>query len=483
MKNGIIMAVSALIIRCMAMAFRVFLSGTAGAEGMGIYQLVMSVYIFFAAVSTSGIMLCATRLFGEMSAKGDLGQARYTVERCIITAFVSGVFIGSIMFISSDICAELILHEKAAASALRLLAPSLPFMAASACIRGYFCARRKTLQTSVEQLLEQIIEFGTFALVFAVFPPVSKEGMCCCAVIGTSAAELVSFVYSMICYRTDIKSLGCVKERVPLLWRRLLPIALPVTANACLRSGLSAAENSLIPSGLRKYGSSSSEALAQYGIISGMSMTVLVFPSVFIIPFAVLVVPEIAEAVVLGHKGAVKRISEKMISFTLLYSIPVTVIFIFYSVPLCRLIFGNEQAGEYLALLAPVVPLMYLDSVVDGILKGLNEQTSYLIFNTLDSVIRVILTYTLLPLFGTAGVIAVIIISELLNTFLSLARLIKLTKIELRLFDNFFIPLCCIIIPCLVTRLTPFISVLFKIVIAVGFYISAISLTKRKPDC
>ena len=88
-----------------------------------------------------------------------------------------------------------------------------------------------------------------------------------------------------------------------------------------------------------------------------------------------------------------------------------------------------------------------------------------------------------MPVYGIAGVIAVIIISELLNTFLSLARLVKLTKIELRLFDNVFIPLCCIIIPCLLTRLTPFISVLFKIVIAVGFYISAILITKHKPDC
>lgn len=477
------MAVSALIIRCMAMAFRVFLSDTAGAEGMGLYQLVMSVYLFFAAVSTSGIMLCATRLFGEMSAKGNFGQAKYTVERCIIIALAFGGALGGIMLISADTCAELILHEKAAAPALRLLAPSLPFMAASACIRGYFCARRKTLQTSVEQLLEQIIEFGTFALVFAVFPPVSTEGMCCNAVIGTSAAELVSFVYSMICYRADIKGFKCANERVPSLVGKLLPIALPVTANACLRSGLSAAENSLIPLGLRKYGSSSSEALAQYGIISGMSMTVLVFPSVFIIPFAVLVVPEIAEAVVLGHIRTVRRIAEKMISLTLLYSLPVTVIFIFYAVPICRLVFGNEQAGEYLSMLAPAVPLMYLDSVADGILKGLNEQTSYLIFNTLDSIIRVILTYTLLPVYGIAGVIAVIIISELLNTFLSLARLVKLTKIELRLFDNVFIPLCCIIIPCLLTRLTPFISVLFKIVIAVGFYISAILITKHKPDC
>ncbi len=477
------MSFSALLIRSMGMMFRVFLTDTIGAEGIGLYQLIMSVYLVFASVSTAGISLCATRLFGDFYSAGKISRAKYSVERCILMAFLSGVILSTIMFLASDIFANYLLNEKRTAPALRLLAPSLPFMAVSACIRGYFVARRKTLQTSGEQILEQIIEMGVFIFVFSYYRPSTLEASCTAAVFGTSAAEFVSFIYSILCYRLDIKRFNCRSERVNSLFRLVMPVALPVTANAALRSGLSAAENALIPYGLKRYGSSDSNALAQYGIISGMSMTVLVFPSVFIIPFAMLIVPEIAEAVVLKHNKGIKHMTEKMVSITLLYSIPVTVCFIFFAVPLCNMIFGNEQAGTYLAVLAPVVPLMYMDSVVDGILKGLNEQTSYLIFNTIDSAVRVLLTYILLPHFGIYGVIAVIIISELLNTFLSVARLIKITSFRLCVFDDIIRPLICILIPCLFLRLLPESDVsggssIIKIIIAILFYLLAVKYTK-----
>ena len=152
---------------------------------------------------------------------------------------------------------------------------------------------------------------------------------------------------------------------------------------------------------------------------------------------------------------SIRRISEVMITRTLQFALPVTVWMMFFGIPLCKLLFKNEEAGIYLMLLSPVVPFMYLDSVVDGILKGLNEQTSYFVFNTIDSILRVILTALLLPLFGIAGVIAVIIISELLNTLMSLARLIRLTKLRLSLTEAVLLPLITALIPCLTLQICP----------------------------
>lgn len=445
------------------------------------YQLIMSLYLFFASASTAGITLCATRLFGDLYTQGKPGQARYAVEKCIILALLLGAILGGIMFVLAEPCAAWVLHETGAAPALRLLAPSLPFMAASACVRGYFTARRKTLPTCLEQILEQLIEMGVLVLVFAARAPQNTEDACCRAVLGTSLAELLSFVYSLTCYGIDIRRLACPKEKLPSLWKRLLPVAAPVTANACLRSGLSAAENALIPRGLEQYGYSNRLALTQYGIISGMSMTVLVFPSVLILPFAVLIIPEIADAAVLHHQREIRHITQRMLRLTMLYAIPLTVLISFHAVPLCRMLFKNEQAGVYLGALAPVIPLMYLDSVVDGILKGLNEQTSYLIFNTIDSVLRVILTCVLLPFFGICGVIAVIIISELLNTLMSLGRLIKVTRIELSPGESLLRPLLCILLPCLGLKPVP-IPDWTKLVLGMALYLLLLRFTKKTPE-
>ena len=263
----------------------------------------------------------------------------------------------------------------------------------------------------------------------------------------------------------------------------MLPIFLPVTANACLRFGLSAAENALIPAGLQQSGLSSADALSQYGVICGMTMPVLMFPTVLVLPFASLIISEIADERVCCHVRSVRHITERMVSAALRYSVPVTFIFIFYGAPLCRILFKNDDAGRFLVMLAPVIPFMYLDSVVDSILKGLNEQTSYFIFNAIDSVIRVLLTVILLPFMGILGAASVIIVSELLNTLMSLMRLLKITSFRLRFMRDILLPACFILFPCLLLSRLPSpdtpLALALSITLCVSVYILLLKLTNR----
>ena len=487
-KNGMILVITSLLIRSMGLLFRSFLSEQLGAEGMGLYQLALSVYMVFVLVSSSGVSMCSTRLFADYSAAGDRGKAIGSVQKCMVFSFVSGVMLSILLYASSDVIAECLLQDSRASLPLKLLSPSLPFLAVSAAVRGYFLARRKTLPTSGEQLLEQLSEICIFILLFSLHRPESLTEACCMTVSGTAAAEGLSFVYSLILFFADRRRLSVTAEKTDGFVKKMLPLYLPVTANACLRSGLSAAENALIPSGLQKFGFTSRDAISRYGIISGMTMTALVFPSVLILPFAMLIVPEIAEIRVSSSPKTIRRISEVMITRTLQFALPVTVWMMFFGIPLCKLLFKNEEAGIYLMLLSPVVPFMYLDSVVDGILKGLNEQTSYFVFNTIDSILRVILTALLLPLFGIAGVIAVIIISELLNTLMSLARLIRLTKLRLSLTEAVLLPLMTALIPCLTLQICPCLphlgaDVLCKLTLCSAFCVLIhFGLKKTKPS-
>ena len=479
LKNGLIMAASAIIIRTMNMFFRVFMADSMGAEGIGLYQLIMSIYLLYSTVSTSGVLLTATRLFSDFTARKECGKAKYAVNKCLVMSLAVGAIFGSIMFFTSDMTAEYFLHDMRTANAMKLLAPSLPFMSVSACIRGYFTARRKTLPTSIDQLLEQVIEMGVFAAAFALLQPDTLEKACCTAVLGTTFAEMVSLVYSVICYCTDMKKMHCKSEKVHGLAKKIMPVAVPVMVNSCLRNGLSAVENVLIPFGLKKNGSDSSNALAQYGTITGMVMPVIAFPTVFILPFSSLIVTEMSENLAKKHIKSIQYISSKMFRLTLLYSLPVMVIFIFFGKDICVSLYHSENAGMFLAMLAPIVPFMYLDCVVDGILKGLNEQTSYLIFNLIDAVVRVILTYLLLPKFGVFGVVTVIIVSELLNTLMSIARLVKVTEIKIKITEWVIFPLISIVTPCLLMK---FLSVNFilKIVICLAFYGTSMLIFGKK---
>ena len=449
-KNGIMLTLFSLLIRSISMGFRIWLAGGLGEKGLGLYQLILSVYAFFALMATSGLNITCTRLTGEQLARGNTGKALYICERLLCFAVMLGCVLGMILFFSADLIGNSILKNKDASAALRILSFSLPFMAFSSVVRGYFSAKRKQLLNGAEQLIEQLAECAVCYLVF------SLDTTCCAPVTGTTAAEVISFIYSLIILLYDRAHCTKPVTREKGLIRSALPIAVPCTANSALRTALSAIENILIPAGLMKYGADSGEALAEYGLISGMAMPLIVFPSVFILPFASLIIPEMSQAAVQGRKNGIRHMSDRMLTAALQFSIPVMILLMFYSKPLALAVYGSEKGGFYLAALAPVVPLMYLDSVIDGMLKGLNEQTSYFITNTIDSVIRAALTYTLLPVFGAKAIIAIIIFSELLNTLLSLFRLIKVTGVKLNIPYAVILPFLSVLIPCLILKLLPF---------------------------
>ena len=269
------MSATSLMIRCIAMIAGIYMADVIGSEGIGLYRLTVSIYFFFASAVSSGFSLTVTRLTADYLSMGKRSAAKYAVEKCMMISFLFGAAAGGLMFVSSDFLGTAFLGDPRAVPSLRLLSVSLPFMAVSACVRGYFTARRKTLQSSGEQLLEQIVEIAVFILIVEYFKPESLSSACSAAVIGTTAAEFISFFYAIILYCIDMKRLNVKTKRVNRLYRKILPIAAPVSANSCLRSGLAAIENVLIPFGLKCYGNNSNFALSQYGIISGMTMPVL----------------------------------------------------------------------------------------------------------------------------------------------------------------------------------------------------------------
>ena len=91
------------------------------------------------------------------------------------------------------------------------------------------------------------------------------------------------------------------------------------------------------------------------------------------------------------------------------------------------ILYNEPAAGKAICALAPIVTVMYLDSAVDGILKGLGEQVAVVRYNVYDTAMCVGLVYTLVPLFGTAGYLTTIVISEVFNMALSASRLVSVT--------------------------------------------------------
>ncbi len=413
--SGVIsLTLSMLIIQSSSMAFSVFVSAKAGAEAMGVFHLIMSVFSFAVTVAISGVPLAATRLVSETK-KGL--SAKYILKKVLILSSAFGMFSGSALFVSAPAICRWFLKNNDALIPLRILAVSLPFTAVSAAVRGYFTGFQKISCIVAGKMVEDFSYMLITLCLMKIFGMGGNVSVLLSAGIAVSAAIAFAFDISMCLMSVSRHTLPGEKAS----YMSVLAISAPVAAGSYLRSSLTAAENIMVPLCLAKSGIDN--AIAQYGVIKGMAMPVLTFPYVFLQSFISLLIPEISGRNARENKKSVKRAISLSIRCTAFFGVTVAVILLLYGRSLGLNLYKNPYAAKYITALALLAIPMYTDSVTDGLLKGMNEQVYSLKINIVDSLIRLPVIWLLLPAFGGYGYIALMYISELLNFALSYRRL------------------------------------------------------------
>ena len=256
--------------------------------------------------------------------------------------------------------------------------------------------------------------------------------------------ECFSFLLLGIIWLRDRKKLNALNGRIrpPFgIVRRILHISVPITSGRYLNTALRTAENILVPKNLAKYPHSGELALSQFGMIKGMALPILFFPSTLLNSISTLLIPEMSEAAAKGRTGLVKAATRNILKLTAVMSFIFAAIFLVGGREIGLLIYKSEEVGSLLRALSPIVPLMYLDSVSDGILKGLDQQAFSFRTAITDSVLRIILILLTLPRFGLRGFIWIMYFSNLLTCALNVGRLIKVSNARLKLLNEIFLPL------------------------------------------
>lgn len=448
--NTIILTATSLLMRVLAMSFQVYLTQRIGAEGIGLFELLMSVYGFATAIAISGVRLSTTRLVLEVSARRQGTQAGI-MRLCLGYAVCLGLTAGALLYILSGPVAALWLDEAALGPCLRVLAFSLPCLSVSSCLNGFFSARRQAGRMAVTQMLE----FGFhMALTFGGLMwlrPESPQRACLLLVCCSCLSDLFSASVAGLFYRAQKRENG----RIPLfMLGELLQIAVPDAVGSWVRSGLVSAKHVLIPKGLRKCGSTAAQALASYGAVQGMVMPLLGFPAVFLGTISGLLVPEIAESHARGQQNRLFFIMQRVLHLTLLFSFLTAGLLFLYGGQLAGGLYKSTEAERYIRLLAPLVPLMYLDNVVDGMLKGMGLQTASMRINILDAAVSLLLVWQLIPRVGMPGYLLTIYVSEVLNFVLSFCQLRKHAGLWLPFYRSILAPilaaLCGLFLPRLI---------------------------------
>lgn len=441
--NAGILTATSLSLGAIGVLYNAWLARSLGTAGTGLFSLMMAVYRLMVTFACSGSGLAATRLVAEEVALKNGAAAAKAMKLTIWYSLFFGTLGGILLFAFGDFAAESLVQDIRAAKPFRVLAFSLPFVGVSSAFSGYFTAVTRVASSSAAQIFEQLSQMAFTMFVFAMLKPESLSTACVLVAAGSTVSEALSFTLHGLLYLHDRKKHPFVMSKMPQksgMAGRVLKIALPVGASAVLRSALSTVKHLLVPVSLMKSGLDNEAALAQYGIVGGMVLPILLFPCAFLLGFSNLLVPEVARCRTLGLCERINSVTERVFRMTLMFSVGTAAVLWHFSQELALFLYNEPAAAPAIRALAPIVTVMYLDSSVDGILKGLGEQVAVVRYNVYDTALCVLMVYTLVPLFGTAGYLVTIAVSEIFNMALSAARLIYVTGFRVRMSKWLLLP-------------------------------------------
>ncbi len=154
-------------------------------------------------------------------------------------------------------------------------------------------------------------------------------------------------------------------------------------------------------------------------------MPVIMFANVLIGSFSGLLVPEFSRLLAGKNYNRLKTVCDTIFKITFIFSICVTAIFIIFANELSLMIYQSIEAGKWIRILSPLIFFIYIDNIIDNMLKGINEQVSVMVCNIIDLLVTISIIFFIVPILSMYGYILSIFVSELLNFTISSIQLKK----------------------------------------------------------
>ncbi len=425
LQNTLLLTSTALLMRCIGMAFQAWLAQRIGAAGIGLYQLIMSVGMLAATFAISGIRFASTRLVAEELGAGQEDHVRAAMARCALYALCFGAAALALLFWLAEPVGFLWIGDARTVPSLRLFAFSLPFLALNSMFGGYFTAVGRVWKSSVVAVVTELVRIALIVFLLRAAPAGNITAACSAVTMGVTMGEMISCALLSLLFWQDCFVRHSRRRATHPMTRRMLRIALPLAFSAYARTSLSTAQHLLVPRQLRRSGLSADAALANYGIIHGMLFPLLTVPSCLLSALAEMLVPTLTAAQVCGKTGQICRLVRRMVLYTSLFAGAVFAFVFFRADWLCQVIYKDASMGGYLRILAFLIPLLYLDIIIDGCLKGLGQMLYHMGYCILDAMLSIVLVIFLLPRWAILGYIFMVFATEGFDLLLSALRLRK----------------------------------------------------------
>lgn len=424
-RGTFILTCTGLASRVIGFFYRIFLSHTIGAHGLGLYQLIMPLQNLVLAFTVSGIQTSLSRLVASRLALKKEGEAKNLFCTGALVSFLFSFAAALLLYLKAHFFAVQILKEPLTEALIRILALNFPLSALHSCVNSYYFAAKKAGIPSGLQLMEQAVRVGSSCLFFQICKTGNIPVTAAIAVGGSLVSEVFTAAAGLLlialCFSQKkerfFSPFQCLGE--------ILRTAFPLTLNRILLTLLGSIEVVLIPQQLRAYGLSSSEALTIYGIFTGMTLPLILFPSTVTNSASVMLMPSVAEMQALGYRSRIRSITVKACTGCMSLGILCSAVFFFFGPFLGTFLFKSPTAGTYIRTMSFICPFLYANTALTSILHGLGQTTRSLLHNTAGILIRISFVLFLIPSAGIRGYLYGILFSEIFLSCLHVSFLFR----------------------------------------------------------
>lgn len=420
--------------RVLGFFYRIYLSRIVGAEGLGIYQMVFPVYSICFSLCAGSIQTAVSRFTAA-----DPARAKRTLFTGLAISLSIASLLSLMLWINSEFIAVHILTEPRCASLLPPLALAIPCTAVHACICGYCYGKENVKIPAIAQLLEQCIRIFSVFLIAAHRLKHGQEITVLTAVSGLVIGEAASALFSLLSLflfrqpkkspHTGFQNFMSGNSGFFSTARPLMALAIPLMANRLIMNLLQSAEAILIPGRLTLFGLTRTQSLSIYGVLTGMAMPFILFPSAIVNSLAVILLPSVAKHQSAGNTALIEKNLQLSFRYSLYMGILCIGIFTVFGEDLGILVFQNNDAGTFITILAWLCPFLYLATTMGSILNGLGKTAATFFHNVLVLLTRLGFVYFGIPKLGILAVLWGMLAGELLLTLLHLNTLRHLVSV------------------------------------------------------
>lgn len=425
--------------------FSIILSRELGAEGMGLYAIIMPIYDLFSCLVCGGMLTAISKQASSFSTKKDYVNLHKSIHVTMVFDLIWTLIIAVISGLNSNYISVSIIKDERSLYSLLLICLAIIFVALSSIIKGYFFGMSNVNTPAIIDILEKIVRIIVTIFAIRILPVKDIEYTVTVVYAALASGEFISFLLLYIFYKKsrakDLRHLYNTpqNEGSAQLLFDVLVMSVPLCINGFLTTAISTVSTLILPRRLFIAGFSHSDALAMIGKFSGMALTIIFFPLVVISSMSIVLIPDLSESIEKKDYIALEERIQQVLRISLLLGISTLIICFSIPDPLGKLLFGREDLGAYIKFAALSAPFSYIAATTFNILNGLGKQGVLLKNSLITAIFELILLYVLtaIPSINIFGYGLSLIATSILGVVLNLHEIKKKCYLSFPIEDLF----------------------------------------------